>query len=263
VRVDDVRQIFADLRSRPVLRTIVRPTAMAAEVWAAAAPAGLAVTQRHAHVIDLRGGFDTVWSKRFNSQARRGVRKAERSNLEVESDTSGRLVPVLHELLMVSVDRWAEQKGEPHLIARWRANRRDPLARLQAMVETLGSAAKIWVARVGGRPAAAMLVLTGRNAHYTRGAMDIELAGPVRASFLLQKLAIESACNEGCAYYHMGETGSAENLARFKSHFGAEAYTYPEFRIERLPFTNVENQVRQLIKRMFASMVRSDAAEST
>lgn len=251
VRPEELEAIFSDLRSRPLLRTIVRPMALFGDTWAAAAPRGVNSVRRVAHVLDLQGGFETVREQRFNRQARRAIRKAERAQLDVECDRSGKLVPVFYDLLQRSVDRWAEQRHEPRQLARWRAKHRDPLDRFRVMAETLGDACQIWVARVNGQPAAAIVVLQGTNAHYTRGAMDKDLAGPVRASFLLQKLAIEDACRAGCRYYYMGETGTSESLARFKSHFGAHAYSFSEYHLERFPITSVENRLRGLARKIF------------
>ncbi len=249
-RPEELRAIFADLAGRPVLRTIIRPTALAADSWAAAAPRGVSTRRCVSHVLDLQGGFEAVWKDKFNQQARRAVRKGERAGLEVESDCTGRLVPEFCELLQSSVVRWAEQRREPGLLARWRARDRGTLRKLRILAESLGESCRIWVARADGRPAAAIIVLQGANAHYTRGAMDKELAGPSRASFLLQKLAIEAACEAGCRYYNMGETGTSESLSRFKSHFGAQAYTYSEYRFERFPITGLETSARGLAKKL-------------
>jgi len=249
----ELQAIFADLNSRPLLRTLIRPTALNGDAWASAAPCELNSIQRRSHVLDLEGGFDTVWKERFNNQARRAIRKAEKAQVEVECDSSGKLVPIFYELLQRSVERWAADRHEPLMLARWREKRRDPIKRFQVMAETLGDACRIWVASVNGKPAAAIIVLFGANAHYTRGAMDKDLAGPVRASFLLQKLAIEEACKAGCRYYNMGETGTSENLARFKNHFGAQSYVFSEYRFERLPFTKVEVWLRGTVNRILGA----------
>lgn len=252
VRPEELQAIFADLEARSVLRTIISPTSLSGDVWEQAAPPGIGRFQRTGHVLDLDGGFETVWEKRFNGQARRAVRKALKSGVEVECDRGARLMPVLHDLLRQSVDRWARQRHEPRLMARFRARFSQPRHAMQTIAETLGDCCHIWVARVDGKPAAVIVVLQGRNAHYTRGAMDMDLAGPTRAAFLLQKLAIEAACNAGCRYYNMGETGASEGLARFKSHFGAEPYVYSEYHIERLPILRIEKGLRSLAKKVLS-----------
>jgi len=47
----------------------------------------------------------------------------------------------------------------------------------------------------------------GENADYWRGYSRKDLAGPSRANNLLQRLAIEDACDAGCRYYSMGGSG--------------------------------------------------------
>jgi lipid II:glycine glycyltransferase (peptidoglycan interpeptide bridge formation enzyme) len=166
-----------------------------------------------------------------------------------ECDATGRLMPVLYELFERSLERWARQQREPLALARWRGHRRDPLRKFEAIARSVGGACRVWVARIEGTPVAAILVLLGTNAHYTRGVMDQELAGPTRANYLLHRLAIEDACSAGCAHYHMGETGSSESLAQFKTRFGAHAHPYAEYHIERVPFTAADRLVRETVKR--------------
>ncbi|MDH3433222.1 MAG: GNAT family N-acetyltransferase [Gammaproteobacteria bacterium] len=253
VSAEKLRSVFTDLSNRPLLQTIVSASALDQEAWRDAVPDGVAVMPRLAHVLDLAGGFETVWNERFNKQGRRAVRKAERSNIDVDLDTTGRLIEPFYDLFLRSVARWAGESVEPAMIARWRAQRRDPIRRFRLMSEKLGDAFRIWGARVDGKLAAAIIVLQGPNAHYTRGAMDIDLAGPTRASFLLQKVAIENACEAGCRYYHMGQTGTSESLARFKSQFGATPRHYSEYYIERFPLAATQARLRSLMKRIVTS----------
>jgi len=250
VQTEDVAAVFADLAALPVLSTSIRPNPLAAATWAAVRPREVVAVPRLAHVLDLEGGFNQVWSKRFTGAVRRNVRKAEQAGLDVECDTSGRLVPVFYDLFRRSIDRWAYQQHEPLALARWRGRQRDPLRKFHLMAQALGDACRIWVAWSGKQPAAAILVLLGANASYTRGAMNKELAGPTRANDLLHRLAIEDACRAGCHYYHMGESGSSTSLARFKSGFGAQPYEYAEYRIERLPITSADYQLRRFVKRL-------------
>src|SRR5436190_198136 len=76
--------------------------ALASDPWAQVRPPGVQATPQIVHVLDLDGGFERVWSERFESSTRRAVRKAEKAGLELESDTTGRLVEVCHELYL----RW-------------------------------------------------------------------------------------------------------------------------------------------------------------
>jgi hypothetical protein len=159
-------------------------------------------------------------------------------------------VPVFHQLLQLSIDRWAGQQHEPLRLARWRGHRRDPLEKFQRMAETLGEAMRIWVAWKDGAPAASIMVLQGANAHYTRAAMDKDLAGPTQANVLLNWRAIQDACEAGCRRYHMGESGESSSLASFKVKLGARPVPYREYRFERLPLTRADAVARGLVKRV-------------
>jgi lipid II:glycine glycyltransferase (peptidoglycan interpeptide bridge formation enzyme) len=248
-RREDVAAVFADLVSRRVLRVTIRPNPLAGQVWQAACPSRVAATTRLAHVLDLDGGFDRVWRDRFTGSARTAVRKAERSRLVVERDTSGRLLPAYYELYERSLERWAERQHEPRALARWRGRRRDPLHKLEAIARRLGEGCCIWMAFLDGVPTAGIVVMIGPSASYTRGAMDQELAGPTRANYLLHRLAIEHACRAGCRQYHMGETGQSRSLAQFKTRFGARPYAYAEYQVESLPLSAVDRALRSVVKR--------------
>lgn len=250
VRLPDVAAVASDLAGRAVLRTTLRPNPLEAATWRAAFARRAIAVPRLAHLLSLEGGFAHVWEERFTKGARRAVRKAERSGLEVERDTSGRLIPVLYELFDRSLERWADQHHEPRPLGRWRGHRRDPRRKFELMVEALGEASRVWVAWCEGRPAAAILVLQGTSAHYWRGMMDKELAGPTRANYLLHKLAIEEACASGCRWYDMGESGPSESLAHFKSRFGARPHPHADYHIERLPITTLDRQARRVVKRV-------------
>jgi hypothetical protein len=249
LQAEDAQLVLGDLAASSALRTSLRPNPHSARAWASARGRGVVAVPRLAHVLDLDGGFERVWKERFTENARRAVRKAERSGITVECDTTGRLVPVFYRLFERSLERWAGQLHEPLWLARLRAHRRDPQRKLAALARNLGDSARLWVAFADDRPAAAILVLQGANAHYTRGAMDRELAAPTRANYLLHRLAIEDACNSGCHAYHMGESGTSSGLARFKEAFGAEPRHYAEYHLERVPITATDRLVRSAVRR--------------
>jgi hypothetical protein len=247
VRPEDVATVFADLAARPLLRTSLAPNPLQAQAWAAARPAGCVAVPRLAHVLELDGGFDAVWKHSFAGTARTAVRKAERSGLTVRRDVSGELVEVFYELFDRSLRRWAGQQHEPEWLTRLRGRYRDPVHKFRS-IASMGETCRIWAAFKDDRPAAAILVLQGANAHYTRGAMDKELAGPTRANYLLHSLAIEEACAAGCRHYHMGETGESESLAQFKSRFGARPHRYDQYHLERVPLTAADRRLRVVVK---------------
>ncbi len=224
-------------------------------------PAAVTIARR-AHILDLAGGAEVVW-KGFSDSRRRAVRKAERAAVEVECDTTGRLLPEFFDLYARSERRWAQQQHEPVWLARLRTRFRDTVGKWQQISRHLDGGCRQWVARHDGRAVASIIVLFGVNAHYTRGAMDKELAGPVRANDLLMWHAIQAACAIGAGSFHLGESGSSASLSDYKERFGARAFDYPELRLERLPITRLDTrcpvggQARDRIPRR---MTASDAA---
>jgi hypothetical protein len=225
----------------------------------------MATTQRVAHVLDLEGGFEHVWEHRFATRTRRNARRAERQGVVVECDTTGRFMPVFYALYLRSVDRWARQAGQPLPLARFRARLREPLRKYQRIAARLGTACRVYVAWVDGKPAASTIALHhGFNASYWRAAMDKDLADPSRATFLLLRRSIEDACAGGCRHYHMGESGNSASLAYFKEGFGAEPYRYEEYHLERLPVTQLVERARKVVGRIARLRhAQPDAAETS
>lgn len=249
---EDVEAVWRDLAGLSIAHGWVRPSYQAAAAWdAVAPPAGVVTRRRTNHVLDLEGGSERVWSQRFEGSVRRAVRKAERSGLEVECDTTGRLASVYHELFMRWTARRAAEKGLPRVVQQWRAERREPPRKFAVLAPMLGGACRIWVARLDGRPAAALVVLVyGQHAQYWRGYSDKTLAGPSRANNLLQWLAIQDACRAGCRWYNMGSSGTVASLAEFKSRHGAVLYDFPEYLIGWPPVAWWWDARRQLRRRL-------------
>jgi hypothetical protein len=244
-----VLAVLADLRATGSQRIAIRPDPLDFPAWSAAADPSITRIRRRAHVIDLAGGPDAVWSK-MSKSARRGTRLAERAGVRVETDRTGALLEDYYRLFLLSVDRWAEKQHEPRALAQFRARRRDPLAKLQAMAETLGKAFAVTLGYVDDQPAFGSITLLGQTAHDTRAAMDKELIGATCAGDLVQWRTIQLACDLGCTSYHLGESGASASLAQYKEKFGAEPYDYAELRLERLPYTRVDQAARTAVKRV-------------
>ncbi|WP_181762820.1 GNAT family N-acetyltransferase [Rhodococcus spelaei] len=244
-----VSSVVADLRQSGATRVWIRPNPLTANQWTSSRGTGVTAIARRAHVIDLAGGPDAVLT-RMHRSTRRGLRVAERSGVRIEIDRTGRLLPVHYELFNASVERWARHQHEPLVLARWRAQRRDPLRRMQCIARHMGDAFVVLVAFVDDTPAASGITLLGQTAHDIRAAMDRDIAGPSRANELLQWHAVRLACERGCARHHLGESGNSVGLSQFKERFGAAAVPYAEYRIERLPYTPLDLALRGMVKRV-------------
>lgn len=249
-RLDSERMalVLDDLSRLSPLGIRLRPNPLAAEIWDLAAPNWTKLA-RMAHVLDLSGGMDVVWASRIKPRTRTTIRKAEASGMEIVSGNSRDLIAQFYGLFQRSIARWAQQQHEPLALALWRAKRRDPIEKFYAMADAMGDKFCLWIARHEGEAIAAIVVLQDHNAHYTRGAMNEELAGPLSANFLLHHRAIEAACTAGCRSYHMGETGNSASLAQFKSRFGAVGIPYGEYLRETVPLHRLVTGTRGLVKR--------------
>lgn len=247
VSAAEAAAVLADLAGS-ALATELRLPEGADGAWLGAAR-GYQAEERGVHVLDLAGGFGEVWSHRFRGSARTAVRKAGRAGLEVEVDRSGQALGVFFELYERSIQRWAAMQHEPVVLTRWRTIRATSPRMMAAVSRNFGKDCEIWVARANGAPAAAIVVLrSGSNAKYWRGAMDKELATPARANEYLHSLAIEEACRDGCRYYEMGQSRPGSPLAAFKEKLGATLRPGYTLRAERLPLDAVRRRTRDAAK---------------
>lgn len=256
VRAADIAGLAADLSRRRVVRTAVRVILREDDfrLWESAVPTRTWRQVRSSHVLDLSGGFDTVWTERFSSKVRSASRKAVRRGVQVESDTSGRLIPVFDVLYRRSVARWAAERHEPTRLRQWLAARREPQTKFATVAARLGESCQVWIAFHDDRPVAGILVVAhGDQVLYWRGAMDKERVAGTGANELLHRCAIERACQRGAQHYDMGISPSV-SLARFKRSFGATEAHAVEYRFERLPLSAAEKLVRSAVQRTVRSL---------
>jgi hypothetical protein len=248
--------LIQEIRRHPGLRTRVMVGGDDAAVWASAVPGTVYSTARTAQVLDLRGGFSTVWSERFTSKVRSNSRKAERRGVVVESDNTGRLVPVFDVLYRSSVDRWAQERGHPLSLMRWRAQSREPQSKFATVARRMGERCTVWIAWRGGEPLAGIFVLTrGPRATYWRGAMNKELARGTGANELLHRYAIEAACADERQSYDFG-LYQTEELKKFKSTFGAREVPVRSYYFERLPTAAAEAKCSHAAKQAVRAVLR-------
>ncbi|MFK4227600.1 GNAT family N-acetyltransferase [Streptomyces sp. NPDC019890] len=250
VRPHEVDMVLADLASDRALRTSVRPAFAAAPAWPGGAP-GVVTVPRTIHVLDLDGGMDALWSQRWSGKSRRWLRsaerKAEQGGLVIESGHSPELVAAFYDLYLRWLDRRARERHLPPAVVRSRGKRAEPLAKFQAVAASLPGTCRILVARLDGEPVAAtILLLHGSICIYWRGSSDKRTAGPLRANQFLQLRSIKEACDAGCRYYEMGESGGVASLERFKANLGGRVQHLAEYRLERLPLTPLEDQLGRI-----------------
>jgi hypothetical protein len=257
---EELRAVLEDLGRAPGLAVSMLPNPRQGSLWGAAQPprerdggrvrAPALAIPRRAHVIELTGSYEQIYGELFSKSTRGGIRRALRAGVTVEYDTSGALLPELYELRRRSVERWAQQQNEPRRLALYRAERLEPLRKLEHLARSLEGKFRVYVARHQGVAVAASTVVIDRNSDELLGVMDKELAGPVNANDLLQATTIEHAYLAGCRFTHLGESGSSPGISHFKERFGARAYDYHEYRFERLPVSRIDLGLRRVVKRL-------------
>ena len=245
--------VFADVARLGTLGAHITLRHNADETWLSQARQ-FRVEQYACYVLDLDGGFDEVWQRKFRGTARTAVRKAERLGVDIEVDRSGKLLGEFYDLYEKSMRRWSAAQHEPLWLTRRRMARAAPTSpgHLERVAERFGEDCAVWVARSGGEPAAAIIVLrAGTWAKYWRGAMDKELATPVRANEFLHRLVIEEACRDGYRFYDMGGAGPGSPLAAFKEKLGATLHFTHDLRTERFPVHAARRRAEDLVKKTF------------
>jgi hypothetical protein len=243
----DIAVVLADLVRRPVVRTAVTPMPLQAARWAAAAPSRAHRVPYTTRVLDLQDGFDAVW-KGYRGSARRWTRKAERLGVDVRC-VSGRdasaALAAFAEMYRRSVDRWAEQRGQPLRIARLLAARRNVPGQVGAAVAGMGERCVLWSATLHGEPLAVNVVLKGATQDmWWLGTMNTEVARSTGASYLLQSRMAEDACSRGVRHLHLGESDPGSGVDEFKAGFGARQVGYDALRFERVPLSRTEHALR-------------------
>ena len=233
---DDVRALVQDLRGQS-LSLWIGGTHHTSEQWSAGLRPGVTEHRRRVDVIELDRGcaddLEAFRAARFSDPIRQELQRAVGVGVEVEKDTTGRLVPVFHEIYRAWVERWIPRSGQPPLVARRMAMRQEPYAKFAAVAAGTGDACRMFVARHDGRPvAAAIMLVHGQHAVGWRSYSISELAAPVSAHLLTQVTAIEDAVSSGCRSIDLGQWGGAEDLEREGTSLGAVSRSVVELRIE-------------------------------
>lgn len=252
----EVQALIQEIRRHAGLRTRIVVGRDEAQVWASAVPSSTYSIARTAQVLDLSGGFSAVWSKRFASKVRSNSRKAERRGVVVESDSTGRLIPVFDVLYRSSVDRWAHDRRYPVTLMRWMAQRQHPQSRFEAVARHLDGCCTVWIAWRHGEPIAGIIILTrGARVTYWRGAMDKERSRGTGANELLHRCAIEAACADERQSYDFG-LSQTDDLKRFKSTFGTSEVPVHIYYFEKVPTIAAEVQCYQATKQAIQAAMR-------
>lgn len=257
----DVRAVVEDLRGQ-ALTTRLDGAHHTAAQWAAGRMPGVVAVPRRVEVLDLAPGFDELRARQFSRDIRYHLRKAERAGVEVELDTTGRLVPVFHQIYRAWVDRWAPKSGLPPVVARRVALRQEPLKKFETVASLLEQDCRVLVAWHRGQPVAAAISLVhGQHAIGWRSYSIKELAAPVSANILTQVTCVADACRSGCRYFDLGQSGGVTTLQQYKNSFGATPHWVVDLRIEPPTVTRLRSAKERAQGAVVAAISRPQSTE--
>ncbi len=155
--------------------------------------------------VDLRAGAEVLWEKVLEVRARNAVRKARKLGVEVLA------VDDLRDFMAV-IDAGNRRLGSPFHGARY----------FRLLRRHFGARLDLWLAHVGGQPAAVMANVVHRDTlHYVYGQNVFELRSTAANALLVWHM-IEGACARGLATVDLGRSEVDSPHQQFKRQWGAQ-----------------------------------------
>ena len=162
-------------------------------------------------VVDLTVGFEALRDNHFARTVRQKLRKRRRGRadgVEIEVDSTGRLIPVFYDIYRAWVDRWISRSGlPPHLPAsRPSAGTVEKFETVAAMMGDRLPGVRRLAQRAAGR--SRITLVHGEHAIGWRSYSIKELAGAGGGEHLHPgRRPPADACHSGCRYFDLGQCG--------------------------------------------------------
>ncbi|UCF78319.1 MAG: GNAT family N-acetyltransferase [Candidatus Eiseniibacteriota bacterium] len=171
------------------------------------------------HLIDLEEGFQRLWDHSFDKETRTCARKAARSGVTVEEDTTHRGAAVLHGLYRKQASFWNPGRIYPERL-------------VSEIVDRMKSRARIWLGVRQGEPVCGVLAFYFGNTLMAWLSGQSEEGRNLRASHLVYAEMMKHACENNYSVFNFGASGSLQGVRFFKESFGAREYSYSIFTYE-------------------------------
>lgn len=193
-------------------------------------PADAAAAPLTTHVLDLRPGFDSVWTGSFTSKNRNMVRKGEKNGLRIARETSRDQADVYYDIYAAASQRWGYDTP-PY-----------PRALFHALVGSPD--VELWLAHDDEGPVSGALLLDGSDdLLYWSGATVPGKQSLAPANALLSE-AIRAACSREVSYLDFGASEGLPGVEKFKQSFGAHAREYGSAVLRTLRYRILEGLAR-------------------
>jgi CelD/BcsL family acetyltransferase involved in cellulose biosynthesis len=201
----------------------VSPTGVAEAGWVAfdgstdiKPGSGWARQALQTHLIDLAGGFDSLWQHTIERQRQKRTRRAERMGVKVRRSNSSRDLRNYYEIYSDRIDQWGSSIRYPENL-------------FAMLLERGGDSVRLYVAEHEGR------VVGGHfNFYYKRTVtawmgVTTRESNPLQAGTLLYVRCLRDACDEGFELYNLGGSLSKRSLIEFKESLGGQSYEYSQY----------------------------------
>ena len=190
--------------------------------FAGGAPcAGWDATACSTHVVDMTGGFDTVWRERFDKPRRRRVRRAEENGVTIRRGGGAEDVARYVEVYRGRLRDWDSGEGHPERI-------------FFSLAERGGDRVRLYLASHEGAVVGGHLNFYYRDMVTAWYGMTTTRAGDTQAGTLLYATCMREACEAGFTRYNLGASLGRRSLIEYKESLGGAVHPYTTWRRRRL-----------------------------
>lgn len=189
---------------------------------AAVADPGGSVEAATTHVVDLAGGFDSVWRDRLDKPRRRRVRRAEEQGVEVQTASGEDDVARFIEVYRQRLDAWDTGPGHPERLI------------FDLVARGAGGRVRLFLATHAGEVLGGHLNLYHRRSVIAWYGMASARGDELNAGTLLYARCMRDACESGYTDYNLGASLGKRSLVEYKESLGGVERRYRIIRHRRL-----------------------------
>jgi CelD/BcsL family acetyltransferase involved in cellulose biosynthesis len=177
---------------------------------------GWRVRKLETHLIDLSGGFESLWEQTIERQRKKRTRRAERLGVNVRRSRSLEDLRRYYQIYSARVGSWG-------------AGIRYPEELFAKLFETGDDSVRLYVAECEDR------IVGGHLNFYYKGVvtawtgMTTPESTQTQAGTLLYIHCLREACEEGFRVYNLGGSLNKRSLIEYKESLGGAPYEYTQY----------------------------------
>jgi len=178
------------------------------------------------HVLDLRPGFEVLWTDSFTSKNRNMVRKADKRGVEIANETAAGRADTYYDIYADASKQWG-YASPPY-----------PRSLISALIDS--GEAELWIAREEGEAVGGLILLRGSSDVLYWSGATVPGKQELAPSNALLSEAIKAACERGVEYLDLGGSTGLPGVERFKESFGAQPRDYAIAEVRSLRYRALE-----------------------